>query len=510
VSAGQGGPQGPVPAAGEAEARLIALNQQLAARLGEAEDRVRTSTRLLDDMSRSIGPDVLTRLPNRVLLLDRLVQATATASFHHTRLALLLVQIGNFRMVVEQFGRESANALLRLIAGRIRDTLGTIETVSRHEAYGFLVLLPEVFFDDADSVGQRILSALDALLGIDGSMPHLKVGIGVAFFPDHGQSPLDLVGSAEAAARHALHSGSRAIVIFDRSMRQPPSFPLSVDVGLSKIQPPDEALLVTEGSPLQAYMCEANEQLLMASLTSLERKELAEQALQRQTDFLAVLAHELRTPLTPISLASAMMSDVGSDQIPRLQDVINRQIVHISRLLTDLLEVARINTGKVRLQRESVSIANVIEQAIDTCMPTIKVRSQLLTSSLPKGMVRVLGDPVRLAQIFTNLLDNASKYTPEHGAIGVQVEADEKWVRVTVTDSGIGISPDSLSDIFEPFVQDRTAVAHNGTGLGIGLTVVRDMCKAHGGRVEAYSEGANTGASFVVTLARMSDSGRQH
>lgn len=507
MSAGQGGPRGPPSAPGEAEARLLVRNEELAASLREAQDRVHTGARLLDDMSRSIGPDVLTRLPNRVLLLDRLVQATASATRHQGRLALLLVELGNFRTVADQFGRESANGVLRHVAGRIRDALSTVETVSRHGSHAFLVLLPEVLEDEAESVAQRVLEALDAPLDINGSMPRLTVSIGVAFFPDHGQSPLDLIGNAESAGRRAGQDGDRAIVVFDRSMREVPSLTLPAGEDSPAIDPSDEAFLDPQRSPLQAYMCEANEQLLMASLSSLDKKELAEQALQRQTDFLAVLAHELRTPLTPISLASAMMSDVEPDQIPRLQGIINRQIVHISRLLTDLLDISRINTGKVRLRREVVSMESVISQATDTCTPAMKSRSQVLSTTLPMERVCVFGDPVRLAQIFTNLLDNASKYTPEHGAVSVSVEADEKAVVVTVTDTGIGISPDALAHIFEPFVQDHTAVAFNGMGLGIGLTVVRDMCEAHGGHVEAYSEGSNAGARFVVTLARVFDSG---
>lgn len=507
MSAGRRGSPGNAAGPGDADARLVALNQQLATSLREAQDRVRTSSRLLDDMSRAMGPDTLTYLPNRVLLLDRVTQAVAVARLHHSRLAVLVVELGNLRMLAERFGKGSGNAILRAVAMRLRDALGTVETVSRHGNDRFIVLLPEVLLDETESVVQRILSALDAPLGVDDSLPPVTVGIGVAFFPDHGRSPLELIGSAECAARRAGETGDRAVVIFDRSM-QPvasPSFIYGGDMPI--VEPWDEAPPDVERSPLQVYMCEANEQLLMASLTSLDKKELAEQALRRQTDFLAVLAHELRTPLTPISVASAMMSDVEPDQIPRLQGVINRQIVHISRMLTDLLEVSRINAGKVSLRREVVSLVSVIHHVVDTCAPGIEARGQVFTRTLPKGPIRVFGDPVRLAQIFTNLLDNASRYTPERGTVRLAVEADETSVTVTVTDSGIGIAAETLPSVFEPFVQHRSAVAFNGAGLGIGLTVVRDMCEAHGGRVEAYSEGGDRGASFVVTLPRVFDAG---
>lgn len=482
-------------------ARLVAVNEELVLSLIEAQERAQTSARLLDEMSRSIGPDVLTHLPNRVFLLDRLVQAMATARLHQARLALLAVDLGNVADVVAQRGKAAGDAVIRWAAERIHDAVGTVETISRHGPHGFLVLLPEVRLDEAEAGAQRVIDALAASPGSDDGMPGLVVSVGAAFFPDHGQLPLELIGNAEAAVHMAAKAGDRSLVIYDRSMRQVPA--LDTLERVVSPGPSDEAFFDTAGSPLQAYMRNANEQLLMASVMSLDKKEMAEKALQRQTDFLAVLAHELRTPLTPIGLASAMMSEVDPAEIPRLQGIITRQVVHISRLLTDLLEVSRMNAGKVRLKKEVVSIGSILNQSIDTCASAIEARGQVLTTDFPAGQVRVLGDRVRLAQVFTNLLDNASKYTPEGGAVDMRVDADETSVTVTVKDSGIGVSVEALPHIFEPFVQELSAVAFNGTGLGIGLTVVRDMVQAHGGRVEACSEGVNAGTCFTVTLARV-------
>ncbi|MBB3228124.1 diguanylate cyclase (GGDEF)-like protein [Luteibacter sp. Sphag1AF] len=483
--------------------RLVAVNEELVLSLIEAQKRAETSARLLEEMSLSIGPDAVTHLPNRALLLDRLVQAMASARLHQSPLALLAVDVGHFAEFVARRGKHAGDAALRLLAGHMGEAVGKVETISRHGAHGFLVLLPEAMLHEARAVAQRVIEATDSTIGPDDDMPQLTVSVGGALFPDHGQSPLDLISSAEAAVYWAGQNKERGLVIFDRSMRQPPQ--PEPDESAAFPRPSDEAFFRTTESPLQACLRHANEQLLLASMMSMDKKELAEKALRRQTDFLAVLAHELRTPLTPISLAAAMMSEVEASEIPRLQNVISRQIVHISRLLTDLLDVSRINTGKVRLKREAVSITSVLNQSIDTCAPAIALRAQVLTTTLPENPIRVLGDPVRLAQVFTNLLDNASKYTPERGAIDVLVSVDEASVIVTVKDSGIGVSAEALPHIFEPFVQDSTAVAFNGGGLGIGLTVVRDMIEAHGGRVEVHSNGENAGTSFTVTLGRLGD-----
>ncbi|APG04294.1 hypothetical protein BJI69_10565 [Luteibacter rhizovicinus DSM 16549] len=485
-------------------AQVAPTNDELAASLREAQERARISARLLDDMSRTLGPDTLTLLPNRVLLLDRIVQAMAVARLHQCRLALLSISLDNFSDILHKFGREEGDAVLRLVAGRLTGAVGTVETVSRHGTHAFLILLPEILLDETDVIAQRVREALEAPVELHAEMPQLAVSIGVAFFPDHGQSPLELIGDADAAMRRAAQVGDRTPAIFDRSMIVA-SAEIAAERSDAAAGPADLGSLDGAASPLLNYLRDANEQLLLASISSLDKKELAELALHRHTDFLAVLAHELRTPLTPIGLASAMMSEVESDQIARLQGVISRQIAHISRLLTDLLEVSRFNTGKVRLKREVVPIGAVISQALDTCGPAIRSRGQTLTTALPRVQARVFGDPVRLAQVFTNLLDNASKYTPGGGTLDLRVEADAESVKVTIADNGIGISAAALPHIFEPFVQDRSAVAFNGTGLGIGLTVVRDMVEAHGGRVQVFSPGTDLGTSFEVTLTRVHD-----
>jgi len=177
-----------------------------------------------------------------------------------------------------------------------------------------------------------------------------------------------------------------------------------------------------------------------------------------------------------------------------------RQVVHMARLVSDLLDVSRASTGKLTLERRVVEMAVIIDQAIDACRPAMDTRLQHFAIQVPSCALDVYGDPVRLVQILMNLLDNASKYTQASGEIRLTVVVIANALVLTVTDSGIGITAEALPNIFEPFAQDTHATAFNADGLGIGLTVVRELVEAHGGNVVASSAGSGLGSQFVVTL----------
>lgn len=251
----------------------------------------------------------------------------------------------------------------------------------------------------------------------------------------------------------------------------------------------------------QAQQQEANEHLVLAALGAQESQASAEDAQRRQTEFLAVVAHELRNPLAPISNAAALLGMLPAEELlPRLQAVIERQVAHISRLVEDLLDVSRASTGKLRLERRRVDLSNIIDEAVDGSRPARKKRGQQLQVHRPPGTLEVHGDPVRLTQVLSNLLDNASKYTPVDGEVGLSVVKAGDTIVMTVSDNGIGITAEALPHIFEPFVQDPHAIGFNGVGLGIGLTVVRELVEAHGGTVSVTSAGSGLGSQFVVTL----------
>jgi signal transduction histidine kinase len=251
---------------------------------------------------------------------------------------------------------------------------------------------------------------------------------------------------------------------------------------------------------------EANERLVIAALTAHELRDLAEEAHGQQIKFMAMVAHELRNPLTPIKLAAGMLGLVNSDagRIGKLQGIIEDQVRHISRLVEDLLDGSRISTGKLRLQLSSLNLIEILQTTIDICKARATEQSQNISVELPASDVYVSGDRIRLTQVFSNLLDNASKYTPAGGHITLGLNVVAGHAVVTVCDDGVGITPEMLPHIFDLFVQEPRALALN-SGLGIGLAVVRELVDAHGGTVVAESAGRNRGCHFTVTLPVMED-----
>lgn len=247
---------------------------------------------------------------------------------------------------------------------------------------------------------------------------------------------------------------------------------------------------------------EANENLVMAALAAQTLEAAAEQARKRQTELLALVAHELRHPLAPISNVAALLGHVTADKpvLVRLQGIIERQVVHMARLVDDLMDITRVSTGKMRLHRSVVDLAGLLDDVLAGVKGAVDRRSQKLVLQLPPGPMMVDGDPVRLAQVLFNLLDNASKYTHTGGEISLRMVPTTDAVAITVADSGIGITSEALPHVFDPFVQDIHATVFNGAGLGIGLTVVKELVEAHGGSVVASSPGIGLGSRFVVTL----------
>ncbi len=249
-------------------------------------------------------------------------------------------------------------------------------------------------------------------------------------------------------------------------------------------------------------MREANQNLVVAAMNAQTMTEAAEQANRLKEEFLAMLAHELRSPLAPIRNAVAILQRIAAahPQLPWIHDVIRRQADHMTRLLDDLLDVARVTSGKVTLQRRPVAVIEFVEQAIETSRPLIDSRRQQFTLDIPPQPLYIDGDFARLTQVFSNLLNNASKYTDEGGIIALSVQTRGEAVVLRLTDNGSGIAADTLPHIFDLFAQADRALARAQGGLGIGLTVVRRLVEMHGGTVVADSAGLNQGSEFVVTL----------
>lgn len=253
-----------------------------------------------------------------------------------------------------------------------------------------------------------------------------------------------------------------------------------------------------------ALLQEANEKLILAALNAQDFQAAAERAQQRQVRFIDAVTEELRNPHAPIRIATAMLGRGTRDEplLPRVQAIVDQQASHMSRMLGELLAMGHENRAPIDLQRRPIDMAGIIDAAARACRHAIDSRSQTLTLHLAAGPLGVDGDASRLTQMLVNLLSNASKYTPDWGAIelSARIAEDKLMLVLTVSDNGIGISEELLPAIFDPFVQDSHAVGFNGTGLGIGLAVVRQIVVAHGGNVVARSAGRGQGSRFVVTL----------
>jgi len=226
------------------------------------------------------------------------------------------------------------------------------------------------------------------------------------------------------------------------------------------------------------------------------------QEFERKDVFLTTLAHELRNPLTPIRNALSILR-LTAPSDPRLTEMtalIDRQVHQISRLVDDLLDLSRIGQGKIRLVRESVDLLALAGQAVEMSRPLMDSRHQCLKVLLPPEPIRLYADPSRLVQVMVNLLNNAAKYTDEGGTIWLSVQRRGNEAVVKVRDTGVGISPEMLAQVFELFTQVEEARGRSQGGLGVGLALVRGLVELHGGTVEAHSEGSGKGSEFVVRL----------
>ncbi len=238
-------------------------------------------------------------------------------------------------------------------------------------------------------------------------------------------------------------------------------------------------------------------------ITALKKAEDALRAADRRKDeFLAMLAHELRNPLAPIRNALYVFKRSGADTLntENLLSIMERQVDHLVRLVDDLLEVSRISHGKIELKKERCDLAGIIRHAVETSQPHIQAAGQRLTVELPSSPVTLDADPVRLAQVFANLLNNAAKYTKNGGSIWLKAERSGDEVIVSVRDNGMGISAEMLPRVFDLFTQSSRALGRAQGGLGIGLALARSLVHLHGGQIEARSEGPGRGSEFTVRL----------
>jgi signal transduction histidine kinase len=223
---------------------------------------------------------------------------------------------------------------------------------------------------------------------------------------------------------------------------------------------------------------------------------------RRKDEFLATLAHELRNPLAPIRNGLQILRMEHDDVTDtRVKDIMDRQLTHMVRLIDDLLDMSRITSGKIELRKDAITLQSAAQLAIETSKPLIETMQHTLTLNMPESDIWIDADLTRLAQIISNLLNNAAKYTPEGGKINLTIGVDGEQAMLTVSDNGIGVSRNMLDKIFELFTQVETSrMTQAQGGLGIGLALVRHLVGMHGGSIEAFSAGEGKGSSFTIRL----------
>ena len=341
---------------------------------------------------------------------------------------------------------------------------------------------------DAITRGEHDAFLVDYRLGKDDGLKLLREGLRLGCKAPMilltGQGDRDLALQAlDAGASDYLIKGKIDAAVLERSIRY----------ALQQKRHADE---------LERKVADRTAELERANAALHAGEEALKDADRRKDEFLATLAHELRNPLAPVRNAVEILRMKGPD-IPELhwaRDIIDRQTQAMAQLIDDLMDISRINLGKLKLKREQVELANIVQGAIETSRPLIENMGHELTMTLPPGLVIVDADRTRLAQVFLNLLNNAAKYTERGGRIDLRAELQGSDVVVSVTDSGIGIPVDKLPTIFEMFSQVEGALSRSQGGLGIGLSLVKRLVEMHGGSVEARSGGAGQGSEFLVRL----------
>ena len=233
-----------------------------------------------------------------------------------------------------------------------------------------------------------------------------------------------------------------------------------------------------------------------------EVEETLRESDKRKDEFLATLAHELRNPLAPIRQAALISQAPGATEEQKRwsHEVISRQVHHMALLLDDLLDVSRITRGTLDLRTQTTDLATIVEAAVETARPSIDAKRHVFTVQIPQERIAFSADPLRLAQVLSNLLTNAAKYTDPEGRIGLHASTEAGFISITVTDNGIGIAPEAMGNLFGMFSQVKSSKDRSEGGLGIGLALARGLVELHGGTIQARSAGTERGSEFTVRL----------
>jgi diguanylate cyclase (GGDEF)-like protein len=465
--------------------------ERLGRAAAEAARIAESAMRSLDQLARATQRDPLTNTPNRTLMLDRIESALVMARRRGSRLAVLFLDLDHFKRINDTQGHACGDEVLCLVARRLESVVRDSDTVSRFGGDEFVVLLAEIAHpEDAGLIAGKFLDVLAEPHALRGLHQGVLASIGISLFPDDGDQVPGLLGTADTAmywAKKIPGSGYR----FHSEL------PGVGRANTSSVVP--DPLRVAENDE---SMRQSNERLVLTVLGKQPVDTETEAMHGRRVRFLAMVAHELRHPLAPIRTAADLVRRTGDDEpsLAQVQDTIGKQVTHMARLVDDLLDDSRAERGTFRMASGQADLAEVLRRVVERWQPAISLKRQTLGLLLPRHALIVHGDADRLAQVFVNLLDNASKYTPDGGRIHVTARRTGEGAVVRVADNGMGMPADILECVFDLFARGTQAMAVHKGGLGIGLAVTRELVEIHGGTICATSPGEGRGSVFEVSL----------
>ncbi|MBV9892203.1 MAG: diguanylate cyclase [Rhizobacter sp.] len=479
--------------------QVLEVNAELVQAAVHADSVAQTAVSSLDELARSTQHDELTGAPTRALLLDRLENAIAMAGRRSTRVGVIFVDLDGFKQINDSLGHAAGDQILQLATRRLESSVRESDSVSRHGGDEFVVLLAELGKpSDAAAVAQKMIETLQAPALIGPHKVTVSASLGISVYPEDGDDPITLIECADAAMYRAKRSGAGGYAFCSDIAEGTHRERRTADDALTHRRP-DSALAEHEARLRE--LLEANKQLVSAAQTAQRLQSNAEEAHHRQINFVAMAAHALRNPLSAIRVAAMAMQHPRADDAMRAgqHEIIQRQSAHMARLIDDLLDGSRIGAREFRLKCSQLDLSAILRDAIAACRHAIDKKEQRLLIELDPALPIVHADPQRLTQVFANLLNNASRRSHPGGDILLATKCGADQVVVTVADHGVGIAPEELPRIFDLFALD-TSVPVDESGLGIGLAVVHELVKAHGGTVSASSAGKDLGSEFIVRL----------
>ncbi|MEO6689978.1 MAG: diguanylate cyclase [Dokdonella sp.] len=441
---------------------------------------------------------------------DRLENAVAAAARHGSRLAVLFVDLDQFKNINDTMGHLVGDEVLQLMARRLEAAMRDSDTVSRHGGEEFLVLLPEISDrSDARVVAEKISVQMAAPTRVgNGVILQVSASIGIAIYPDDGADAAVLISKADAAMYRSKRRRRGAFEFYGADTSSDNrSVVAAADAKLSVLQALDVSR--DEDRSRLRDLREANERLLMATLTAQTLEAQSIETRRRHVGLQSMVAHALRLPLAPIRIATALLENFRSDEamLAQLPALIARHVSQLETLIDDLVDAAPANAGDRGRMPSDIELTDIVAMAVEILKPRVALKDQRLTSRLVPAPLRVQGEAVRLTQALVNLLHCACRSTPRHGEIVLVVEESIDKVTITLSGNLRGFGVNMPTRISSLYAKTTRALARGQCRLEVGLAQVRAIVELHGGSVAKASAGRDRGSQFVMTLLRAGTSG---